>query len=72
MLSRDILPSICARAWPCLACIVKPMRCEQLNIKFVCSTRAFIFAKKPHLTPAEALAVLAKLEGTSKAEESYV
>ena len=48
------------------------MKYRQLNCNFVCSTRAFIFAKKPHMTPSEALALLAKLEGASKAEESYV
>jgi len=33
-----------------------------------CSTRAFMFPRKPHMTPAEALTLLAKLEGTAKAE----
>lgn len=42
---------------------------------FVCSTRAFLFAKKPSMTPAEALGILAKLEGAAKSEvseDSYV
>lgn len=40
-----------------------------------CSTRAFFFAKQPKMTPAEALAILAKLEGAAKSEvpeDSYV
>ncbi|KAL3132344.1 hypothetical protein ABBQ32_008921 [Trebouxia sp. C0010 RCD-2024] len=42
--------------------------------KFVVNTRAFMFPKKPHMTPAEALSILAKLEAASKpeSEESYV
>lgn len=38
------------------------------------STRAFMFPKKPNMTPAEALSILAKLEVASKSEseESYV
>lgn len=43
---------------------------SQLCVLLFCSTRAFLFAKKPTMTPAEALSILAKLEGAAKAEES--
>lgn len=36
--------------------------------QFCVNTRAFMFPRRPHMTPAEALGLLAKLEGTAKAE----
>lgn len=37
-----------------------------------CRTKAFLLPRNPTITPAEALKVLAKLEGEVKANEAYV
>lgn len=60
----------------CVTCD-KVFRCvaqSQICFCYACSTRAFMFPKKPGMTPAEALSILAKLEAASKSEseESYV
>ena len=63
----------------CAWCVIALVCVCVANVKlacvcFACSTRAFIFPRKPNMTPAEALAILAKLEAVSKieSEESYV
>lgn len=40
--------------------------------KFLINSRAFLFPKKPHTTPAEALEILAKLEGAAKSGGDFV
>lgn len=54
--------------YPTFPCKLNPRgKCADQSV-CLCSTRAFMFPRKPNMTPAEALQLLAKLEGTAKAE----